>query len=378
VTIFDLATLDDTTAHDLVAKTMRRFPELVRLFDDPFIGRLIRRRHNLDNFLLLLLVQPDDCYATSFWSSTIRALDGLAVEGAWRAFGSKFRRHQRFDVQSTKSELSLAAWMKGRGISVIIEPKVNGRRACEFVAQTSPPSWWEVKSLRDIDLVEQNERAYLEVQNRFRRLKEPYVLSINDCSALALSDVSAAVKDIKRQIGEHFAMRGDLPKLVESHGLSITLETMSGRGYGYLGIIEQQYVFGPEQMEKVRSRVSSAVGQIPADGAGVVVVDCTMAQWLDEEDVINACFGEDVGSWRDGQPVDRRMPGGVFHPRVRTRISAVAFFKGPADPNSDFDMTVLHNPHARMPLPTDVFRAVNTCQLGRRDAGGGRYKLVRL
>ena len=180
--IFELATLDEATAYNMVRESLRRFPDLNRFYDDEFIRRLIPRRRNLDNFLLLLLVQPDEDYPNTFWTSTVADLSLVAAEGAWASFKPKFRRHEQFDLQSAKSELSLAAWVKGRGVALTLEPRVNGKRACEFMANTSPNTWWELKSLRDIDVVEQKERVYLEVQNRLRRIPQPYILSVEERS----------------------------------------------------------------------------------------------------------------------------------------------------------------------------------------------------
>lgn len=375
--IFELAALDDVTVDELVNETLRRFPELRYFYDDAFVRRLIPRRRNLDNFLLLVLVQPDDNYPKLFWTSTIADLTELADEGAWTSFKPKFRRHEHFDLQSAKSELSLAAWLKRRGFPIELEPLVNGNHVCEFVAGTTPATWWEVKSLRDIDIVEKRDRVYLEVQHRLNRIREPYVISVNEGSSLALQDVAAAVRGVKKQIAAFYRAGGRPPKSLSSHGLCVEIESITKRSYGYLASTQQSFIFGSEQMERVLSRVSSSIDQLPEDGAGLVIIDATMATWLHKEDVIDACFGEEVlMSWRGGPLVNVRKAGGAFDARHRTRISAVAYFKRPADHSPSFEMTVLHNPYAKVCLPSDLLRAERISQMAQVDLGGNRYRLT--
>src|SRR5579864_674220 len=97
--IFELAGLDDTKARELISQTWLHFPELRSFYDDEFVRRLVPRRHNLDNFLLLMLVQPDEDFPRTFWTSTISELNLLRSEGAWELFKPKFRRHEHFDLE---------------------------------------------------------------------------------------------------------------------------------------------------------------------------------------------------------------------------------------------------------------------------------------
>lgn len=374
--IFELADLDEASAYAAIEQTWRHFPQLRNFYDDDFIRRLVPRRRNLDNFLLLMLVQPGEEFPQKFWTSVIADLDSLADEGAWALFKPKFRHHEHFDLESAKSELSLAAWTKSLGFSVTLEPRVNDRRVCEFSACTAPLTWWEVKSLRDIDIVEEDERIRLEVQHRLRYIPQPYTLSIESGTNLARQNVARAVREIKKQIADYYAAGGSPPRYFESHGLKIAITGVTKRGHGYLGVGEQAYVFGAEQMNRVLSRISSARAQLPSDGAGIVVIDATMARWLDDDDVIDACFGEERLGYVNGKTINVRMPGGAFQERHRTRISAVVYYtRSPSDWNQDFEMVVLHNPFAREPLPHSLLQVEGVRQLRRVNAPGGMFRL---
>jgi len=74
MTIFDLPTTSEAEAWAMIQATLERFPHLSRLYDEVFLERLVRRRQ-MDNYLLLLLVQPDDEHAIEFWSAVIDDLE---------------------------------------------------------------------------------------------------------------------------------------------------------------------------------------------------------------------------------------------------------------------------------------------------------------
>ena len=124
------------------------------------------------------------------------------------------------------------------------------------------------------------------------------------------------------------------------------------------------------------SRISSARAQLPSDGAGIVVVDATMARWLHDHDVIDACFGEERGGNWHGNFVTVRMPGGAFRERHRARISAVVYYtRNPDDWKREFEMVVMHNPFARTPLSDHLLQVEGVRQLRRVDAAGGMFRL---
>gem|GEM_PF-6482657 len=377
--IFDLAEVEEATAYRLVNETLAAFPDLRNLYDEDFVKKLVKRRGNYDNFLLLLLVQVEDEVAAKFWTTTLDDLAVLAPRGSWQAFFSKFRKRGHFDIQSAKSELTLAAWMERNGAPVVLEPLVNGLRGCDFMAETQPRTWWEIKSPGDLRVVKENERIELEVQAGLRRIQQPYVLALDEIDRKKLSpaEVPKAVKEIKRKIGKFHESGGRLPHAVESHGLRIAI---TGRTksvpYGYLGTMSHSYTFKNQYMKLALSRISSAIGQLPADSAGIVVIDATAAHWLDEHDVVDACFGEEVFGQYGGQIGAIRLPGGAFHPGHRTRISAVVYYtRSPDDWERDFEMVVLHNPFARVPLAPGTLQFQGVRQLVCFALGEGRYRL---
>lgn len=107
----------------------------------------------------------------------------------------------------------------------------------------------------------------------------------------------------------------------------------------------------------MRKRINDAVAQIPRDGAGVVVIDTTTAMLIDEVDVRQACFGEELVRFVNRNPVDALSSDAAFAPGVRTRISVVVSYRRVGvGLTLRREMRVYHNPYARTLLPFDFFR----------------------
>jgi hypothetical protein len=102
MTVFDLDGLDDADALALVEETLNRYRALRRIYDTAFVERLIRRWPRARNFLLLLLVQPDDPYAEEYWNSVIDDLLLLEPEKAFDHFTHKLRMRARRDMSSSR------------------------------------------------------------------------------------------------------------------------------------------------------------------------------------------------------------------------------------------------------------------------------------
>lgn len=350
--IFELAELDDGAASYLVARTLGLHPALRQLYEEVFLRRLIRRRRE-NNFLLLLLVRPDDDYANAFWSALVADLETLQAEGAWATYRGRLRRHERFDFESARSEIALAAWMKRRSVPITLEPPTRDGRVCEFMAMTLPPTWWEMKAIHDLDFIVADEVVAFEVQRRLRRLNEPYMLTLRE-SNLERKSIISAVRDIKRHIAAFHRSGGVPPATFESQGLVVEVASTTKRSQGYLGVSTSSHCWQDEYAVKVGDRIASAAQQLPEDGAGIVVIDTTMSTWIHREDIIDACFGVESAAVARGRWYNIRDERGAFKPGQRRRISAVLHYsRTPCD--SESGLAVIHNPFARTALPDRLF-----------------------
>lgn len=374
LTIFDVPRLEEGDAWRRVRDTLAAHPLLAGIYDEPFLADIIRRRATSDGVLLFWLAQPEDRTAIEFWDAVVEDLSLLEPEGAVDAFRSKMRKDDNADFQSWRTELSLPAQLKRDGIEVVLEPTV-GKRVADFLTRTEPETYWEIKSPLDLDDLQEDAAVQLDVQRRFRRIEQPCVLDLIS-SAVPRNDVARATKDIKRQIAAFCAVGGRLPQRFASSGLVIDAVAVAKGGHGYLGtIMGKQYVFEDEHAEHVVRRILEAAKQIPADAAGIIVIDRTCAEWISEDDVVDACFGVERLAFVGNDHFDIR-DGGVFRPNSATRISAVASYsRAWVRDCAPFEMLLLHNPFARTPLPTGLFASQGFRHARRVDIGRGFFRL---
>jgi hypothetical protein len=373
MTIFDLPALDPADALALVRETLAIHPVLTRFYDDDLIGELIRRRAAYDNTLLLQLVRPDDELNTEYWNEVVEDLLVLEADGGFDAFRAKFRERDSPSLDSVRTELFFAAWLKRNGIDLVLEPPV-GQRRCEFVAETTPQTWWEIKTPLDLEELRLDGAVQMDVQRRLRSIEQPYVLSLRRHD-LPLLRVAGAVKAIKRDMRAHHLAGGTLPHAFESDGLVIGADATTTRPNGYLGtMMGKPQMFENENSARVVRRIIDAADQIPAEGAGVIVIDRSSSDWIDHYDVEDACYGEEQFGVLNGQLINGRLPG-VFDDLSKARISAVVSYTRRWREDPGTLMTVLHNPNALKPLAPNVLRFGGVRQT-RREADGRGFRLV--
>jgi hypothetical protein len=99
--------------------------------------------------------------------------------------------------------------------------------------------------------------------------------------------------------------------------------------------------------------------QLPAEMAGIVVIDRTVASWLDDDDVADACYGT-FRIVQDSRGRYSARIGGLLRAGGNTRVAAVISYTRGFVKHfrpSGRDITIFHNPFAKVPIPYDVFAA---------------------
>lgn len=351
--IFDLPGLTIENARASIEKTFEAFPALRRIYDDHYIEKLLARR-STTNFLLFMLVRPDDWYPKCFWDSLLSDLTELDSVGGFDKYRHKLRVEEFDGIQGVRSEIAVSAWAKRRWEIELEPPLPSSSRVPEFRASSSPETWWEVKSLKDVHQVREDQRIAFDVQRRLQRINEPYVLTYEASPDASLADAPAAVKELRRALRLLHETNGNLPICFAFHGFRFEVAARTKRERGYLGILSSEFLFTDEHLRVIRSRIADAAKQLPADQAGIVVIDTTIARFVEDEDFLDACLGE-LG-------FGRRNSGGSFNPTQHRRISAAIHYKRDPDWGADAAVLVLHNPYAAKTIPTSLLHTTDVKQ----------------
>jgi hypothetical protein len=377
LTIFDVPNLEEAVAYAQAQETLSRYPRLREIYDDDFVRSLVARRRG-QNYLLFMLVRPGNDFTDPFWAHVSDDLMVLASAGSFERFKTKLRARDRETLEAARSELALAARLRRLGYDVTLEAPTRNGRDCDVVASTTPETYWEIKAVLDLEAIVEDAEVAFDIQARLRRIPEPYILSILE-SKLARNEVAAAVRDVKRQIAAHYRSDDILPKRFWSNGLQVEASQRTKRPEGYLGSTQfGTKVFGTEHAKKIRSRIVSAIEQLPEDNAGVVVIDTTCASWVEQEDVVDACFGSESTVVFNDQMVNvRDSEVAAFQATQRRRVSAVVHYtRHPRDAGQS--LLIIHNPFARIPIPVEVLAADDVQQMVRVAHGTDRYRLERI
>ncbi len=372
--IRNLPQVTQDEARALALEMLAMFPVLRHIYDDIVIEDLTRRR-TTKNLLLLRLIRHDPD-SIAFWQSVIEDIDSLGAERVVATFAARMRRRELDAIESWRTELWLPAWLVRKGIAVVLEPHV-GSNVPDFCAATDPLTWWEIKTPLDVPSVRADDALLRDLQDRLNRMQQPFDLSLKEYD-LEPTDLPKVTAELKKQLVA-LAAEVDpvLPRSFTISGLVVEAISRSDDGRGEIVITTgKEFGFEGEHAALAARHIRDAARQLPADGAGVVVMDCSSASWLDEVDVQDACYGERrlCGTASGGH---YRRFGGVFRPSSETRISAVvAYARNVVWTGKPYDIVVLHNPHARIPLGADVLRFPDVHHAGV-DGTGRFYGLDR-
>ena len=350
LTISELMRLEPKALLERCARTLELFPLIGKFYDPAFLADLVRHR-NTKNYLLFLLAQPGDSIAMEILSDVSEDLLLLAPIGSLKAFRTKFRQTKFIDFVSARSELFWACRVFRSGKSVSFEPSV-GKRKSEFKTEHGGiPVHFEVKSVLDREALRRQSDVAEDVMERLRAIEQPYVLHLIDIVDVELNECAAAVRNLKRTLAAHFKASGALPACFSVDGLVVEAHPSKG-SQGYLGVsMTNGDTWGDEEIVHARRRIHSALGQLPAGGAGVVILDQTPNMWMDHEDVFEACFGTASLRVVGGRFVDYHDGTGIFQRQSHTRISAVISHTRRWAQREE--TVVYHNPFAQAPLPDD-------------------------
>jgi hypothetical protein len=354
LTIFELPDLTEEDAWSGVRAKLAEFPELRDVYDEVFLSKLIAGRTTSTSRLLLRLVCTDD-YAGEFWRTVISQMRVIGYPRALAAFAEKMRRDKPGNLESWTSELRYAAWLVEQGIAIELEPAIGDRKA-EFSAATTTPTTWEIKTPADDDTQRAEQDALFTLQRLLRPLPTPAALSL---SVDGDGDVPIDTHDVARQIKTRLSAldmdRTPFPFVMRFGTLRVSVSRASG-DRGYVGsLMTSLQMLAGDHVARVAKIIRGAARQLPREGAGVVVIDGSNADWISKTSVADACFGADMMTYAPGvEPYPTRGANGVFNPKQNTRVSAVVF----ASPRfvhhqGESGVVVFYNPYARTPLADD-------------------------
>ncbi len=190
------------------------------------------------------MLPADDERSVKFWTSVTDDLTVVEPFGAIEKCRDKMRQKEREYLESWRTEVWIAAWLVRNGIRLTLEPAVGLKRP-ELVTETTPATWWEIKTPLNPKPVSDDAAVLADVQRRIREIPEPFVLLVRSAD-LRLQAVPAAVRGIKAQVRAFAQSGGEPPTTIACDGLIVEITARTkNRLSGFLGgLIGCGYLFG--------------------------------------------------------------------------------------------------------------------------------------
>lgn len=348
--VYDLANRTPEELWQRVRQTLAGRPFLQTVFTDEAIALYIKRRNRGDSTLLLRLVLTEDEGTRRYWDEIEAHLVVLGAEAI--KFAEPMRNSDAVRHEGWRTELWFAAWIhRHTGAAIDVEPTVGTAKA-EFRALLIPELWFEVKSPKDAP----ETLAFAPIDDRFRRLMndlpERFRVDMeytDDYKPIHVNEVALIVKRLRRTLSS--TITDDAPITFRSHGIDFTAFASDAQT-GSIGIVSGPLANTDEYESIAFEHIREAAKKLPPQHAGIVVIDRTNTEWMDDRHVQAACFGwNEIVSGDFGDTY--RWCEGIFRSDMHTRISAVISYSRRYVNHglrSGYDLLVIPNPHARTPL----------------------------
>lgn len=349
--VYDLANRTPEELLQRIRQMLAGRPFLQTVFTDEAIAIYIKRRNRGDSTLLLRLALTEDEGTHQYWDEIETHLAVLGSEAI--KFAHSMRDSDPIRHEGWRTELWFAAWIhRHTGALIDVEPTVGTAQA-EFRAVLAPELWFEVKSPKDAP----ETLAFAPIDDRFRRLMhdmpERFRVDMeytDDYKPIHVNEVASIVRRLRDTLSS--TTTGDVPVTFRSHGIEFVAFASDAQS-GSIGLVSEPLVTTDKNSSIAFEHIREAAKKLHPDHAGIVVIDRTNTEWMDDRHVQNACFG-----WREIVPGEfgdtYEWRGGIFRPDRHTRISVVISYSRRYIHHglkAGYDLLVIPNPHARTPLP---------------------------
>jgi hypothetical protein len=359
--MFELPGRSDECLFSRVSYLLSRFPRLLQIYDQELLRKLVKGKHDYDNYLLWLLAS-NDSHALDTLGRIDSMLEDLDDEDALNKFQMKLRSRGEVQLKSYLTELEFASYFKKRGCSVRLEPSPG----VDFsVTYKHLEVCFDAKYLFPEELQRQHKLNSM-IWVRFRRTREPFIFTLVIRRTLKAADVANLFKLVQGSL-QGFDKSAPLPLTIrlpsETDPMAEVTVLRQVDKRGYLGGLTS--VGWGACSKTIRSKLRSKANKLPKGRPGVIILK-RGTMWLSKDTVEDALFGDEIAHINTATHDVTWTRGGdrFFRPRINTRVSAVCYSdRMRSDGDLSYQIQVYHNPFAEVPLPSELFANANVRQL---------------
>jgi hypothetical protein len=366
--IFDLKKIDGKFLLGLIHQTVEEFPILKQIYTEEFLQEIVKDRYHFNNYLLWLLSSKEP-YTKATWNEISKSLLLLVDSNGLVHFKHKLRSNPQLFFQSYQTELDYAAYYKGKGYLVELEPTISSGKNPEFKIESDGfRTYFEVKNIF-WDEMQEMTALETQIQGALGKITEPYSFSIFYDPKLSINNISDLRRFVISSV-RSFGKGERFPKQLffMSNGRTLAKVVIYGKtnklNYGYLAGLQRRQAFEVPSPEIIRKKIGKKATQLPENEANVIVIELGFFG-IDEDIIIDTLYGDEL-HYIDGDLMKSgRRKNGLFQPQQSTRISAVILSHKKFDDDSSFlrSKAVFHNPFANKGLNSSFFEDDQVKQL---------------
>jgi hypothetical protein len=350
-----------TTAKQRIANC----PILNEIYDDAFLLKVIYRKSDYDNLLLMWLVTDNPC-AINFFQKIEENLKLLSATNV-KKFKEKLRQWNTEHFESTITEIEFAAEFARKGFQIEVEPTLpNGKKGDFCITKGSLKIFFEVKTI----FSQKSHEEHLiseELCDRYKKLNTRFVICLEILGNFRRSQIFEVIKYIEKRLKILQKGANNFPQSFvypETGNPIIEIEAVELLPEGEKGFVRYS---GLEVRIKgnwndLRSKISSGVSQLHPDYPGVIIVQPHGFSTM-EFDIQNALLGDLKVSILLGRSLPFRGEDRIFGKNKNKRLSAVVFCQKRLQMAGYVSkITIVHNPFAKTKLPREIFEGANVTQ----------------
>lgn len=380
-TMRDITEITRANIEDLLAVAKQRidsFKILKEIYDDAFLYRVVQRKKDYDNDLLLFLV-IDNPVAVRFFQEVEENLKTLQAN-CLQKFSKKLRQYTTRAFESVITEIEFAADFTRKGFQIELEPALpNGRTADFCASKGSLRIFFEVKNIFP-QRSHEEKLIILELEDRYSRLDTPFVISFDLKKNFPRNKISDVIKFVERRLKKH---DGDaLPQSFcypESGEPIIKFNVRKRLPTGEKGYIGGGVHGGgiKGDWSDLRNNISSGVSQLHPDHPGVLIVQ-TYGLSTMRYDIENALLGDlKINLFGELRPF--RQGDSILFKDRNKRLSAVIYCEKRLQGSAYVRKKIVyHNFNPKAKLSPEIFKGENIIQFLPTKLDNGKIRLEQI
>lgn len=370
---------------DLIQTNIESLPVLAQYITNGLIEKMIRKRRQITNDLLIILAAKND--------DVIRKTLNYCFEILEECIGFSQKITEMLNNLNIKggmlSELEFAALYKKHKFEIVFQPELpDTEKTCEFKIIDSEGNevYFEIKTPIKVDSYDKFRPLEHEINHRLMCIKNPVLFTVDlhtpiDTETLKTFNINKAVAGAKylkqklesytsNQFPKTFVYPPDPP-----HWISTTISEKSPFNYGYRVV---RGISSADEITDISESIQKTIlksksDQFPEDTSNILIIDISKSRGTNIFDCMLSLqkIFYVIGDISGVTPLATAYTS--LKPKNIPKISSLMFYKRKiiSEHGLKRELQIRDNPSSKFPVPKSTFNVFN-----ESDLYGGSYSFM--